>query len=67
MTFSAAFIYEYTYFWVQRMQTKEQWQSKKPSAEKYDTKLAVNGTFADVIKASVIPMATPVQPKEGEA
>ncbi|HTL09684.1 MAG TPA: hypothetical protein VL307_15535 [Chitinophagaceae bacterium] len=31
-------------------------KAKKERAEKYDTKLAINGTFADVIKASVIPM-----------
>lgn len=31
-------------------------KAKKNRAEKYDTKLAINGTFADVIKASVIPM-----------
>jgi hypothetical protein len=31
-------------------------------AEKYDTKLAINGSFADVIKASTLPM-----PKKEEA
>ena len=31
-------------------------KAKKPRAEKYDTKLAINGTFDAVIKASVIPM-----------
>jgi len=41
-------------------------KAKKPRAEKYDTKLAINGTFADVIKASVIPMpsGSKVQPKK---
>ncbi len=34
-------------------------KSKKTRAEKYDTKLAINGTFADVIKVSVIPMPKP--------
>ena len=31
-------------------------KAKKKRAEKYDTKLAINGTFADVIKVSTIPM-----------
>ncbi|HTE09671.1 MAG TPA: hypothetical protein VK645_01855 [Chitinophagaceae bacterium] len=41
-------------------------KAKKPRAEKYNTKLAINGTFADVIKASVIPMpaATKVPPRK---
>ena len=41
-------------------------KAKKPRAEKYDTKLAINGTFANVIKASVIPMPanTKVIPKK---
>ena len=38
-------------------------KAKKPRADKYDTKLAIKGTFADVIKASVIPMPAQVQPK----
>jgi len=37
-------------------------KAKKKRAEKYDTKLAINGTFADVIKVSVVPM-----PKKEEA
>jgi len=36
----------------------ETMKTKKPREEKYDTKLAINGTFAVVIKASVIPMPT---------
>ncbi|HMG67542.1 MAG TPA: hypothetical protein VK588_07645 [Chitinophagaceae bacterium] len=39
-------------------------KAKKTRADKYDTKLAINGTFADVIKASVIPMPKQVQPKK---
>jgi hypothetical protein len=39
-------------------------RAKKPRAEKSDTKLAINSTFADVIKASVIPMPKQVQPKK---
>ena len=31
-------------------------KAKKKRAEKYDTKLAINATFADFIKLSVIPM-----------
>jgi len=30
--------------------------AKQPRAEKYDTKLVINGTFDTVIKARVIPM-----------
>jgi len=39
-------------------------KAKRPRADKYDTKLAVNGTFADVIKASVIPMPKQEKPKD---
>ena len=40
--------------------------AKKSRAEKYDIKLAIKGTFEDVIKASVIPMPVggKVQPKK---
>ena len=31
-------------------------KAKKPRAEKYDTKQAINGTFGEVMKAFVIPM-----------
>jgi hypothetical protein len=31
-------------------------KAKKKRADKYDTKLTINGTFEDVIKVSVIPM-----------
>jgi hypothetical protein len=37
-------------------------KAKKSRSKKYDSKLAINGTFADVIKASAIPM-----PKKEEA
>ena len=30
-------------------------KKKKKRASKYETKLAINGTFLDVIKASVLP------------
>ena len=39
-------------------------KEKKLRAEKHDTKLAINGMFGAVIKASVIPMPKQVQSKE---
>lgn len=43
-------------------------KEKKNRAEKYDTKLAIDGTFEDVIKVSVIPLPkpepVPVTPKK---
>jgi hypothetical protein len=37
-------------------------KEKKKRADKYDTKLAINGSFEDVIKVMVTP--TPAPPKE---
>ena len=37
-------------------------KEKKPRADKYNEKLAINGTFADVIKVSVKPFPQP-EPK----
>jgi hypothetical protein len=39
-------------------------KAKKPRAEKYDTKLAINGTFGDVIKVSAQPMPKKEKPKD---
>ena len=41
-------------------------KEKKVRKEKYDTKLTINGTFGDVIRASVLPMPADkkVQPKK---
>jgi hypothetical protein len=41
-------------------------KAKKKRAEKYDTKLAINGSFADVIKVSMAGNPTP-KPKKKRA
>jgi hypothetical protein len=41
-------------------------KAKKARADKYDTKLAINGTFVDIIKASVIPMPKQVLPNKDD-
>lgn len=39
-------------------------KAKKKRASKYDKKLAIDGTFADVIKVSVKEKEEPEKPKE---
>jgi hypothetical protein len=39
-------------------------KKKKKRAHKYETKLAVNGTFLDVIKASLLPDLKVEKPKK---
>jgi len=41
-------------------------KAKKSRAEKYDTKLAINGTFAEAMKvfATPMPAGSKVQPKK---
>ena len=41
-------------------------KAKKARPDKYDTKLAINRPFVDVIKASVIPMRKQVLPKKDD-
>jgi len=42
-------------------------KAKKPRADKYDTKLAINGDFDAVIKASIIPMPKKEEPAKKAA
>ena len=43
--------------WHQKIVNLLSWQEqRKKRADKYDTKLAINGTFEDVMKVSVTPL-----------
>ncbi|SDW18459.1 hypothetical protein SAMN05444410_101450 [Hydrobacter penzbergensis] len=46
------------------MAKAEKKKAPKPRASKYDPKLAVNGSFADVIKVSVSPTHKEDKPQE---